>query len=83
MAFLSGWMRNEKTPRELFVVVHPLDDRPEERADTASLGPMPMTRAVRHSLIALRAYLIVMMLLVLYQVLNLAGLVGRHGPTSP
>ena len=38
---------------------------------------MRMTPAVRISLLALRAYLVVMMLLLLYHVLNLAGLFGR------
>ena len=56
-----------------FVVVHPLDDIPERKVDTDSLGPMPMTRSVRISLLSLRAYLVVMMLLVAYHVLVLAG----------
>jgi hypothetical protein len=61
-----------------FVVIHPLDDVPEEKVDTESLGPMPMTWSVRISLVSLRAYLVSMMLLVLYHALNLAGLLGRH-----
>ena len=56
-----------------FVVIHPLDDEPETKVDTAALGPMPMTRSVRISLLSLRAYLVLMMLLVLYYVLNLAA----------
>jgi hypothetical protein len=60
-----------------FVVVHPLDDVPEEKVSVESLGPMPMTRSVRLSLMSLRGYLILMMLLVLYHVLTLAGLFGR------
>jgi hypothetical protein len=39
-----------------------------------SLGPMPMTTSVRISLMSLRAYLVVMMVLVLYRVVGLAGL---------
>jgi hypothetical protein len=62
-----------------FVVVHPLDDLPEEKVDTENLGPMKMTPAVRISLLTLRAYLGLMMLLVLYHVLDLAGLFARHG----
>jgi len=62
-----------------FVVIHPLDDVPEEKVDTENLGPMPMTRTVRISLLSLRAYLGLMMLLVLYHVLDLAGLFARHG----
>jgi len=57
-----------------FVVIHPLDDLPEQKADIEGLGPMPMTTSVRVSLMSLRAYLVVMMLMVLYHVLGLAGL---------
>ena len=39
---------------------------------------MPMTAGVRVSLMALRGYLILMMLLVLYHVMDLAGVFGRH-----
>ncbi|HMD70684.1 MAG TPA: hypothetical protein VKF41_05040 [Bryobacteraceae bacterium] len=59
-----------------FLVVHPLDDIPERKVDTESLGPMPMTRSVKLSLLSLRAYLILMMLLVFYHVLGMAGLFG-------
>jgi hypothetical protein len=62
-----------------FVVVHPLDDIPERKVDTEGLGPMPMTRSVRWSLLSLRAYLILMVLLVLYHVLGMAGLFALQG----
>ncbi len=62
-----------------FVVVHPLDDVPEQKVDTEGLGPMAMTRSVRLSLLSLRAYLILMMLLVLYHVLGMAGLFALQG----
>lgn len=68
--------RNALTNR--FLVVHPLDDMPEQKVDTESLGPMPMTTSVRLSLLSLRAYLVVMMLLVLYHVLVLAGLLAKQ-----
>jgi hypothetical protein len=61
-----------------FVVVHPLDDVPEAKVDTGNLGPMEMTASVRVSLLTLRAYLVLMMLLVLYHVLYLAGLFHHH-----
>ena len=61
-----------------FVVIHPLDDVREEKVDTESLGPMAMTWSVRISLLSLRAYLVLMMLLVFYHVLDLAGLFGHH-----
>jgi hypothetical protein len=60
-------------------VVHPLDDVAEEKRDPESLGPMPMTPSVRISLLALRGYLILMGLLVLYHVLDLAGLFHHLG----
>jgi hypothetical protein len=60
-----------------FVVVHPLDDVREEKVDTASLGRMSMTLSVRISLLALRGYLVLMMLLVLYHVIDLSGALGQ------
>ena len=62
-----------------FVVIHPLDDLPEEKVDTESLGPMAMTTSVRISLMSLRAYLILMMLMVFYRVMAMAGLFGHRG----
>jgi hypothetical protein len=58
---------------ERYVVVHPLDDVPEEKVDTESLGPMPMTASVKWSLVSLRAYLLLMVALVFYRVLSLAA----------
>jgi hypothetical protein len=63
--------RNE-TRKDHFVVVHPLDDVQETKVDTEALGPMPMTRTVRLSLMSLRAYLILMVLMVVYHVVMLA-----------
>jgi hypothetical protein len=57
---------------EGYVVVHPLDDVPEEKVDTESLGPMPMTASVKWSLISLRGYLVLMIGLVFYRVVTLA-----------
>ena len=62
--------------RNRYIVVHPLDDRPEEKIDTEALGPMPMTSSVKWSLLSLRGYLVLMLALVLYHVLQLAGLFG-------
>jgi len=55
-----------------FLVVHPLDDVFEAKVDMDGLGAMPMTRSVRLSLLSLRAYLILMVLLVVYHVVMLA-----------
>ena len=65
-------------PENHYVVVHPLNDVPEAKVDTSSLGPMPMTTSVKISLLSLRAYLVLMIGLVFYHVLDLAGLFGRH-----
>ena len=68
-----------QVPDNHFAVVHPLDDVVEEKVDTSTLGPMPITPSVRLSLMALRGYLILMMLLVLYHVLDLAGVQVSRG----
>jgi hypothetical protein len=60
-----------------FLVIHPLDDVQEQKVEIKHLGPMRMTPAVRISLLALRGYLVLMMLLVLYRVLNLAGVFSK------
>jgi hypothetical protein len=68
-------MKGESTmieKKEQFLVIHPLDDVPEPKVDTLALGRMPMTRSVRLSLVSLRAYLILMVLLVVYHVVMLA-----------
>lgn len=56
---------------EVFIVVHPLDDRPEQKCSDESLDPMKMSRSVRFSLFVLRAYLIAMVGLVIYRLLEL------------
>lgn len=65
-------------PQEHFVVVHPLDDVPEQKVNITALGPMPMTATVKVSLMLLRGYLVLMMLIVLYHVVDLAGGFGMH-----
>ena len=60
-----------------FLVIHPLDDIQEQKVETKHLGPMPMTPAVRISLLCLRGYLVLMMLLVLYHALDLGGVFGK------
>ena len=59
-----------------FRVVHPLNDIQEQKCSTEGLGKIKMTRAVRISLGILRAYLILMTLMLGYHVLDLTGL--RH-----
>jgi hypothetical protein len=61
-----------------WVVIHPLDDAPEQKVDTSALGPMKMTTSVKISLLSLRVYLILMLLLVFYRVFCQAGFFGLH-----
>lgn len=63
---------------EPFLVVHPLDDQPEQKIDVNRLGPMRMTGPVRLSLLTLRVYLIGVCLVVGWRVLELAGVLARH-----
>ena len=60
-----------------FRVIHPLDDVPEQKCSTVGLGKIRMTRAVRASLGVLRAYLMLMTLMLGYHVLDLSGLLHR------
>jgi hypothetical protein len=71
---MAAIIQEEKT----YLIVHPLNDVAEVKRNPDELGPMPMSPSVRFSLFALRGYLFTMGLLVLYYVLNLAGLVGKH-----
>jgi hypothetical protein len=57
----------------LYIVIHPLDDLPEEKVNTDNLGPIPMTRTVRICLFALRGYLLLMCGLLFFRVAQLAG----------
>lgn len=76
--FLKTTMVTE-APQDHFLVIHPLDDAPEAKVDIATLGPMPMTTSICVALMTLRGYLVLMTLLVLYHVLELAGLFGTRG----
>jgi hypothetical protein len=67
----------KQVPEARYLVIHPLDDAPEQKVDVSQLGRMPMTRSVKLSLIVLRGYLVLMSLLVLYQVVSMAGIAGR------
>lgn len=60
-----------------FRVIHPLDDVVEQKCSTEGLGKIKMTRAVRISLGVLRAYLILMTLMLGYHVVDLTGLVYK------
>lgn len=59
---------------ESFRVIHPLDDVMEQKCTSEGLGHIEMTRPVRWSLKILRAYLLLMSALLVYHVLDLAGI---------
>jgi len=65
--------REERDDQQFFAIVHPLDDKPEKKMDTEHLGPMPLTATVRTCLYALRGYLLLMLGLLGFRVLQLAG----------
>jgi hypothetical protein len=60
--------------REYFRVVHPIQDVPEQKCQSEGLGHMAMTSSVRISLKVLRGYLILMSGMLLYHVVDLAGM---------
>ena len=60
-----------------FRVIHPLDDIAEQKCSSEGLGKIKMTRAVRISLGVLRAYLILMTLMLGYHVIDLSGLLHK------
>jgi hypothetical protein len=72
MAFLKPATIRDVS-RDQFAIIHPLDDVLEEKVDTSSLGRMAMTPSVKAWLLALRGYLALMILLVFYHVIDLAG----------
>jgi hypothetical protein len=57
------------------LVVHPLDDVPEEKLFRADLGRMPLTRSMKVSLLLLQAHLALMLVLIAWRLLMLAGFV--------
>jgi hypothetical protein len=63
--------------RPVYVVLHPLDDDPEQKIDIEHHAPMQMTKTVRVCLFALRGYLLLMFGLLGFTVLQLAGVI--HG----
>lgn len=54
-----------------FVVVHPLHDAPETKCSADHLGPLQLTRGCRTALVAVRCYLVAIMLIGAYRVVEL------------
>ncbi len=69
--------KHETVEGRVFVATHPLDDKPEMKRDLSQLGRMKITPAVRRSLIVLRAYLVLMAVILLYHVIDLAAVVRK------
>jgi hypothetical protein len=63
--------------REYYRVIHPLQDTPERKCVSEGLGPIAMTPTVRVSLMVLRGYLILMTGMLIYHVLDLAGVIHK------
>ena len=63
---------------KIFKVIHPLHDKPEKKLQTKGLEPIEMTPGVKISLLVLRAYLILMTLMLTYHVADLAGIFARY-----
>ena len=59
-------------------VIHPLDDVPEEKRTGEGLGQIHMSGAIKASLVSLRVYLMLIMALAVYHVMDLTGLLGHH-----
>jgi hypothetical protein len=57
------------------IVIHPLDDVPEPKLYSPSLGPMALTPKVRLALMLLRAHIGLMLLLLGWRALTLSGIV--------
>jgi hypothetical protein len=70
--------KGDLAANEVYYVVHPLDDEPEEKRDPSALGPMHLSKGEKLSLFALRGYLVMMVLLAGYRVLGMAGVFGPH-----
>jgi hypothetical protein len=70
---MSQLIKTVESEPNYFLVIHPLDDIPEQKIDSDHLRPMEMTQGVRWSLISLRVYLIFMIALFMYHVTDLAS----------
>ena len=76
MTTMTELLKRNSSPRsgdEVYYVIHPLDDEPEEKRDPATLGPMRLSRFEKFALYALQGYLVVMVGLAAYRVADLAG----------
>jgi hypothetical protein len=70
---MNQLIKTAESEPNYFLVIHPLDDTPEQKIESDHLPPIEMTRSVRWSLISLRVYLIVMIALFMYHVIDLGS----------
>ena len=70
---MSQLIKTIESEPNYYLVIQPLDDIPEQKIDSDHLPPMEMTQGVRWSLISLRVYLIFMIALFMYHVIDLAS----------
>jgi hypothetical protein len=68
------------TENRMLYVIHPLDDVPEQKCSADGLGQLKMSKSVRASLVTLRVYLVFILALGIYRLVDLLGLLGHHTP---
>ena len=56
-----------------YTVIHPLHDVPEAKCNIDDLGPLKLTPGCRTALVAVRFYLVAIMLMGVYRVVTLIG----------
>lgn len=66
------------THTQIYEVVHPLYDVPEEKFSPEKLGAIKMTPTVWLSLLVLRGYLILIVAMVFFSVLHQAGMFAHY-----
>ena len=69
-------LKNDRATEE-FVVIHPLFDVQEEKRTGDGLGCMHISKGVKISLMALRLYLVVMSVLLVYHLMDQVGVFGH------
>lgn len=62
---------------QVFEVIHPLYDVQEQKMTGENLGKMKLSKGTKFILLGLRIYLIVMGTMLIYHVLDMAGLFGH------
>ena len=69
-------VNSNETP--VYYAVHPLDDAPEQKRSAEGLGVIRMSKSVKASLVTLRVYLVLILALALYRLVDLLGVFGHH-----